>query len=320
MKTGMPGSLFVDLAQYKPLPPGEALRVIAHGSQVDIINSIEAAVKVLQSGMHYRIVVVNGPDSQILNLARKIPLCQTVVVSPMAIPEISGALAGQEDQLIDHLIAHYDRAGWVVEQLRICLQKILTANIFGVDKYLIHGTAIQRFPIRGSGDRNPLNMEVMKFAQKCGLGQHLSKTLFGISEELLMNVLYDAPLASGTYDPSTFNRNSPVELAPHEQGELTFGCDGQCFVLAASDPFGALKRGTFFAYLEKIMKRDDTQGLIDTKKEGAGLGFFKMLYGCNALICDVKAMQKTEVMALLDLREPVRDFSMMPRSVHFFQI
>ena len=40
--------------------------------------------------------------------------------------------------------------------------------------------------------------------------------------------------------------------------------------------------------MKKLSMSRDSDDLIDTKKGGAGLGFFKILYSSHALICNVK--------------------------------
>ena len=46
----------------------------------------------------------------------------------------------------------------------------------------------------------------------------------------------------------------------------------------AKDPFGLLKKEKFFEYLKKVLSRDDSSKIIDTKKGGAGLGLLKILF------------------------------------------
>ena len=158
----------------------------------------------------------------------------------------------------------------------------------------------------------------MTFAEDNRLGQYTSKLVFGITEELLMNAIYDAPVAGGKLHYAELPRTSPIVLQPDEYGKLTFGCDGSVFAISVADPFGALKREKLFQYLKKVLRRSDSANLIDTKKGGAGLGLFKILYSSHALICNVDPGRKTEVIALIDIQHQVRDFSKMARSVHYF--
>ena len=158
----------------------------------------------------------------------------------------------------------------------------------------------------------------MSFAEENRLGQYMAKLVFGITEELLMNAIYDAPVAGGRHHYGDLPRTTSVELDQSEYATLTYGCDGSLFGVAVCDPFGALKREKLYQYLKKVLRRTDSTNLIDTKKGGAGLGLFKILYSSHALICNVEPSKRTEVMALIDIQHQVRDFSKMARSVHYF--
>jgi len=148
----------------------------------------------------------------------------------------------------------------------------------------------------------------------------MAKLVFGITEELLMNAIYDAPVADGRHRYGELPRTTAVDLEPHEYSQLSFGCDGNVFGIAVSDPFGALSKVKLYEYIRKVLRRSDSINLIDRKKGGAGLGLFKILYSCHSLICNVQPHVKTEVIALIDIHSQVRDFSKMARSIHYFSV
>jgi hypothetical protein len=133
-----------------------------------------------------------------------------------------------------------------------------------------------------------------------------------------MNAIYDAPVAGGRTHYDNIERTIHRDLATDEHSFLRYGTDGKTLALSIQDPFGAFKRDKWWQYTRKILKRDDADGLIDTKKGGAGLGIFKMLYSSHGVICNVNPGKMTEVIVLIDLVHPVRDFGVMPRSIHYF--
>ena len=283
------------------------------------VTDESAALALIGTQKPFDIVVCNAPHAGIFEAVRaKKNKTTTVLVTERPIRQYSDDLAQKEHILIDHIIANRGTAGWTTHQLRITLQKILTRDIFGMEKYLIPGTMVHRTKIRGSQDRDPHNNAVMQYAEDRHLGQYTAKMVFGITEELLMNAIYDAPIAAGIEEYSAMARTETFHLKPHEQGELTYACDDSLFIIAVSDPFGALNKGILLSYIKKVLRRNDSTGLIDTKKGGAGLGFFKILYSSNALICNVQPGEKTEIRAILDIREHLRDFAIMPRSIHYF--
>ena len=311
----------LDVAGRKPLPDVSVLRVAASGAEITCVSEPKAAAAILQSPNTFDVLVVNSPNKEILSLGRALhPTMQTVLVTDDTMEQYSQALAGEEGELVDHLVANRAPSEWTIHELCVTLQKLLRADHFGIGKYLATSTHIKELPVRGSADREPYNSSVMYCAEEHRLGQFIAKAVFGITEELLMNAIYDAPIAGGRLHYGERPRTASVQLDPSEYASLAFGCDGATFAIGVSDPFGALKREKLFQYLKKVLRRSDSANLIDTKKSGAGLGLFKILYSSHALVCNIEPGKCTEMIALIDLQQPLRDFSKMPRSVHYFEV
>ena len=311
--------LYIDAVGRKPLPDASILRVAASRAEITCVTDVQTAMIVLRSLKTVDVLVTNTPDLPLLTLLKQLhPAAHAVLVTEETMEQYSQALSGQEDTLMAHVIAHRTPGGWTTNELRVTVQKLLRLDLFGIAKYLAAGTQVCERPVTGSADREALNSLVMTFAEDNRLGQYTSKLVFGITEELLMNAIYDAPVAGGKLHYAELPRSSAIVLQEAEYGRLSFGCDGSVFAIAVTDPFGALTRDKLFQYLKKVLRRTDSANLIDTKKGGAGLGLFKILYSSHALICNVRPQVETEVMALIDLQHQVRDFSKMARSVHYF--
>lgn len=313
--------LFIQLSPDTPLGSEESLRLVAGTSEAMIVADATEADKLIASTRDFATIVCNAPDATLFNAMRaKQPKAKTVLVTSLPMKDYSEKLREEETRLLDHVIAHHTHASATTHELRTTLAKIATGDIFGIEKYLTSGTPVQRATIRGTKDRERQNQAVMAFAETCQLGQHQSKSIFGVTEELLMNTIHDAPVAAGRKEYLNVPRTDPLELKPDEYGELSYGCDGQTFAVATSDPFGALGRDTLFKYTRKILLRRDSDALIDKKAGGAGLGFFKILFASHGLVCNVSAQKRTEIIALIDCGEPLRDFARMARSIHYFSV
>ncbi len=317
----MNGSLlFVDCSGYKSLPSIEALRLISGGQSLESVTNLNAALEVMQNNSNISILVSNIPDLQLFTRFRQTNAKgEAILVTELPMKEYSALLKSTEEQLLDHVIANKGREGWTINQLRVTLAKIYSRDIFGIEKYLAPFTIVHRAQVRGSAEREELNSNVMRFVEACHLGQHAARMAFGITEELLMNTVYDAPAAAGIARFKNVEQTQAIVLQPEEYGELTFGCDGQILAIATADPFGALRKETLLTYLKKVLKRDETDGLIDEKRGGAGLGLFKILYSSHGIVCDVKPGGRTEIMALIDVNDQLRDFASMARSIHYFR-
>jgi len=311
--------LYVDIPGRKPLPEAAVLRVAGSGAEIVAVTDPKSATAVIKTTSPIDVMVINSPETEVFQLARALqPSMRTVLVTEITMEQYSKLLGGAEDVLVDHVIANRIPGQWTINELRVTVQKILRNDIFGIDKYMAPGTLVQELTVKGSADREVFNTMVMSFAEENRLGQYMAKLVFGITEELLMNAIYDAPVAGGQHHYGDLPRTTTVDLRPSEYSKLYFGCDGSVFGISVADPFGALTRQKLFEYLKKVLRRTDSSNLIDTKKGGAGLGLFKILYSSHALICNVEAGKQTEVMALIDIQHQVRDFSKMARSVHYF--
>lgn len=317
----MKAALFIDVGGYKPLPPNEAIQVISADYNLESVADPRAALFVLKQNPSIDLLVSNAPLHDVfVEFRNRHPLGVSVLVTDLPMKNYSEALAAREAELCDHIIVNKGRENWTVNQLRIAIQKLQTKDIFGIEKYLLPNTKIHREVIKASNERDGLNSQVQKFAEACHLGQHLARLSFGITEELLMNAIFDAPAAAGIARFKDIDQTVPIVLRPEEYGELSYGCDGQILAISSSDPFGALKKETLLKYLRKVLRREDGEGLIDEKKGGAGLGLFKILYSSHGIVCNVSAGKRTEIMAIIDINDPLRDFSSLSRSIHYFGI
>lgn len=311
--------LFLESKEAPPLPDFQALGHIYHGLDFAVVTNVEAAIK-LASHDNPLIIVSNFPYFELFDWRRKHqPEQCNILVTTEPMASYSRHLKNQEERVIDHIISHRLASFWSHHDLRITIEKVLNPDdIFGIAKYLGPGTQIQQFAVTGSKDREILNNEILKFSLSCRLGQHTAKIAFGICEELLMNAIHDAPLAAGIEYYMNLERTQPVDLRPSEYGKLTFGCDGRILAIATEDPLGVLQKTRLFQYLKKVIRRHESTNIIDTKAGGAGLGFFKILYSSHGIVCNVEDRKRTEVIALIDTTEHIRDFAHMPRSIHFF--
>jgi len=263
--------------------------------------------------------VSNEANFEILSRAKKenASIC-IILITKLPIKDYAEELKHKEELLLDHIISINPVNNWDVEDLRVILQKYQKKDIFGIEKYLAPGTKIVEKTISGSVDREQLKSYVQAFTKDYNFGHNASRHASGVAEELIMNTVYDAPLAAGIAGFENYGPTDIIELADEHKGKLRIGFDGRMLAVSTEDPFGCLKRDTFFKYMKKLSMRRDSEDLIDTKKGGAGLGFFKILYSSHALICNVKDKNKTEVISLIFLKQPLKDFAIMPRSIHYF--
>lgn len=312
--------LYVNVAGCPQLPSKDALSIFAHGVDVTAVTDLTAAHSVLASNPGLTCLVSNCTDRALFEASRaQNPKRSHILVTDKAMDEYSVQLGGHEDTLLDHVIAHRTATSWLNDELRVTIQKLMTGDIFGIEKYLSQDCDVHRIQIASSGSREQYNSQVYRFAEDCRLGAHIAKSVWGISEEMLMNAIYDAPAAAGITRFLNMPRTTRVELFDHERSTLSFACDGDYFIIAVEDPFGLMTKEKLNAYAKKVLRRADSNSIIDSKAGGAGLGLFKILYSSHALVFNVEEKKRTEIMAIIEINEQLRDFGKMPRSLHFFR-
>lgn len=310
--------LFVDVPGRKSIGSAASIMVAANGWRHISVSGVQQALEALNSPARIRAIVANDPNESLFQAVRKLDTSIiTILVTDLPMQDYCASLGNNDLLLIDHVIANTDPE-WTTSDLAITMQKIIRSDLFGIEKYLSPEADIQSRIIRGSSDRDPANKAVSDWVEACGLGKNISRLATGICEELLMNAIYDAPVAGGRTHYEAMERREKRDLAEDEWATLKFGCDGRLFAISICDPFGAFARDRWFSYLRKVLKRNDTDQLIDTKKGGAGLGLFKMLYSSHGLVCNVAPGKATEVIVIIATNLPVRDFVHMPRSIHYF--
>ncbi len=318
MPTTRPTVIFAEVPGRKSIGSAAAIMVAANGWNMISLTGVSQARESLNTVKNVKAIVTNEPSEELFEAARKASnQIVTVLVTDMPIQEYCEALGHNDLLLLDHVVANFD-SDWSASDLAITLQKIIRGDIFGIEKYLSPGSNIQTKTIKGSADRDPTNKEVQEWVENCGLGKNISRLAYGICEELLMNAIYDAPVAGGRAHYEAMDRHLPRELSPEDWSTLRFGVDDRLFAISITDPFGAFLRERWFTYLRKALKRNDSESLIDTKKGGAGLGLFKMLYSSHGVVCNVSPGKATEVIILISFQHQIRDFVHTPRSIHYF--
>ncbi|MBI2603112.1 MAG: hypothetical protein HYW48_08650 [Deltaproteobacteria bacterium] len=307
-----PSILFVDLAGYKKIPPLSFLKICASGLEVLSVSNTMSALKVIKNRNDLMILLSNAPDLQLFaEFFRYHPNGKSCLLTDLPMARYSESLGSHEEKYVDHIIANRAPSPWTYNELRISLQKMIRQDLFGIEKYLLPSTEIFIKPIADTV-RTELTQGVIAFVQSKKVGTQLPNRAASITEELVMNALYDAPpLSNGSVDPK-------VELPQNQRSQLSYGFDGSVLAIGVRDPFGSLRKETIFKYLKKALPNTRPKDLIDSKKEGAGLGLYSILYNSHALVCNSDPERATEVIALIDVNYKVRDYRKAAKSIHFF--
>jgi hypothetical protein len=204
------------------------------------------------------------------------------------------------------------------EELYITLHKLLSGEVFGLDKYFSWGARAVQRKLQSSEEKQEAIETAIAFAQDAGLQQRLVDLFSLVAEELLTNALYDAPTnAKGEHRFAHYARSRAVHLSPGEEICMTLCCDGRRIGISVLDPFGSLEPGKIASYLVKCFRKGDNQ--VDRKEGGAGLGLFYALEAVSHLSAGIEPGRSTELLGLVDLRGTYRDFAAKGKSLTVFR-
>lgn len=210
----------------------------------------------------------------------------------------------QSQPAICHLLFldSHDRS-FMQKNLLVSTTKLLSNDIFGIEKYLSWGVDIKEHIVTGSSTRDEIGDQLAQHLTRSGVQSSHIKTAALICEELLMNAVYDAAVdrSTGKAKYNHLSRREPVELEPSEFGKLRYAFDGQLIAISVEDPFGGLTRDIVLKYLRSCFegqygKINEIEG-----KGGGGMGFFQILSTADLLVANLRPKQKTEILALINV-------------------
>jgi hypothetical protein len=210
-----------------------------------------------------------------------------------------------QNPYIGHVLHHTDEdRSFAQRNLLVTATKILSNDIFGLEKYLNWGVNVKEQIITSSRERPAFVEQIEADLQKAGVQSSYIRNALLIAEEMLMNAIYDAPhdRQTGKAKYNHLSRRVVVDLEPSEYGKLRYAFDGNLIAISVDDPFGALRREIMLKYLRSCF--DGQFGKINEKegKGGGGMGLFQILSTADLLITNIKPLERTEIIALINIQ------------------
>lgn len=179
--------------------------------------------------------------------------------------------------------------------------------------YLDWGAHSFELEVRSTTDRDLAVARIQEMVGMLAVPRRIAEMFGELAHELIMNAIYDAPVDSMGRPRYAADRRAHVVLEPHERATVRMGTDGSRLVLQVRDPFGGLERRHVFDGLARGLA-----GEMDRSHGGAGLGMTVCHNASSAMFFDVWRGRHTEVTALFELDQNLREFRMQARSLHFW--
>lgn len=183
------------------------------------------------------------------------------------------------------------------EELTVTAQKLLRGDLFGAEKYLLWGTALEAATLTHAHDRGALVDELADQLRARGLSGRVAAMGMLIADELLSNAVHNAPVDDhGHHYRADLPRDAALALDGRHQVGLRWGCDGRYLAIEVADEFGSLARDTALRALVPSQ-------VVDAGG-GAGMGIALAYRACDHLVFNLAPGRRTEVIALIDVRFP----------------
>ena len=218
----------------------------------------------------------------------------------LADPELLEML---QKQPLDHLISDSE----VPDEMELVVTsvKLLSGDIFGLEKYLSWGARVTEVELSTYEEKRAALADLGRVATEVGARRQLVTKIESSADELLMNALYDAPAT----------RADDGAGPPPPKALLRYASDGRHFAVSVLDRYGALDKRTI---LDSVARARAESGKPKVEGRGAGLGLYFVMASVTRFIANIQPGERTEVVCLFDLRERGRDAGPWARSLHIF--
>jgi hypothetical protein len=180
----------------------------------------------------------------------------------------------------------------------VTINKFVTGDLFGIEKYLPPGTEVQLTRLRDYKGRTAAIDEVLAYAEKIGVRNKIRTSIGQVCEELLMNALYDAPAdESGNPVFAEVDLKARLERLSPRPVSIRYAATETGFAVSVRDRFGRLDKGTVLRYIDKCLHSPNQ---IDRKIYGAGLGIYLIANAATQFVLNVAPGMATEVVCTFD--------------------
>jgi hypothetical protein len=219
------------------------------------------------------------------------------------------------ERSLDHVIT--DEVVPDEAELVVTSGKILTGDLFGLEKYLSWGAAVHQLGVETPEEKRAAVNRVAGYAEGVGARRPTVAKIESVVDELLMNAIYDAPAAHQKAGGRVVH-GTGVPAAEAKSALLRYGCDGRYFAISVADEYGMLEKRVILDSLTRARNERGRPVAEGTASGGAGLGLYFVLSSVTRFVVNLDPGKRTEVVCLIDLRAQGRDAAAYARSLHIF--
>lgn len=197
------------------------------------------------------------------------------------------------DERCNHVIQLDDQG---MERLATTTSKLLSGDIFGIEKYLPDAEEVNYFRLVNYTGRSEAIDKIVSFAEAAKVRRQVRQTIAQVCEELLMNALYNAPVDDvGRRVFANVNPKDRLDLDSPRPVSIRYIATPTQFGIAVRDRFGTLTKETVLRYIHKCLH---SKQQIDGKTLGAGLGLYLVASRSREYVINIAPGIATEAIAI----------------------
>ncbi|HEY1556869.1 MAG TPA: hypothetical protein VGF94_18665 [Kofleriaceae bacterium] len=263
------------------------------GAEVDAARSPSAIAGELIPHRYIFFAPESGNVDEISPLVPRLrDRAHVTIVTPKA--SLGDLTAYLRDDRINHVVVGEELDHGVM----VTAQKLLTGDIFGIEKYLPAGTEVHYARLRDFEGRGKAIDTVLNFAEEAKMRRQVRGAIGSVCEELLMNALYDAPVdAEGKSVFADVDPHDRTSARSPRPVSIRYAATDDMFAVAVRDRFGRLAKNTILSYIDKCITSPNQ---IDRKTYGAGLGLYLVANAAATYVVNVAYGIATEVVCTFD--------------------
>jgi CRP-like cAMP-binding protein len=294
---------------------GTGVKLETAGTAEEALNAVAEMTK---SGSRHDVVFLSSElSSTLTDLEKSSPDARVVLMAPGNLEVVLPAFRAHSSMIKNLITRNPEDRMFTVKTFATAVTKLVSRDLFGLEKYMIWGIEAQEREIARSEDRPALIEDMQAHLKSLGVRSSVTDRAATVAEELLMNAIYDAPVdAAGKHHYAHLPRTQKVELKESERGSFRFACDGMLAAISVSDPFGTMDIKILFDYLERNLKSDGSN-VQSEGKGGAGRGLHQIVENSDLVVFNVQSGTQTEVIAFFNL-DPNAKSDATHRSFQYF--
>ena len=217
---------------------------------------------------------------------------------------------------VRHVVARNPKDPQPFRHLLMTLEKLVSGDIFSIEKYIDAPGALREWRLSQSEDRHRLVKHVTELMTPFEDYLKFQRAVAIALEEMLTNSFFNAPVEeAGKKLYAHSDRTENIQLPPDKKLEVSCYVNHQELILSVADSYGTLPADVL---LQSVFNTVESCLSIQKDSGGAGLGVSMIFSNVSHLVVNIKPGHCTEMIAIFDVGVSFSKFTRASKSLNIF--